>query len=175
MSSTSVLYIAIAILMIFVYFKSYKPKNTAKNDQEIKVNQIAEIKEEKQEENVVLTEKIEEVEKIETKQQPKYKVKLLSQRLSTKANKENSVPSAQYTIKAVKSSYSNFEEKARKLELTDFILKETEKSILELQTRNRAPLNNLSTNNMQSFNPEVAEFVPKLFLNPEAQDFRPIR
>lgn len=111
---------------------------------------------------------------ISPQKETKYTIKLTNSRISNPTDdKENTISSG---IKNSKQ-YSTQEEKQRDLELTSFILKETEKSILELKTKHRNPLGSLSSNIVRRppYNPNVPEFQPKIVLNPNAQDFCPIR
>ncbi|CAG9330874.1 unnamed protein product [Blepharisma stoltei] len=98
-------------------------------------------------------------------------------------NKEN-VSSAsvqnndtKYNIVLKSKPASKPEEKRKNLELTSFILKETEKSIQELISKPRSPLESINPTTMRSqfYDPNVPEFQPKLRLNPNAQDFCPIK
>jgi hypothetical protein len=57
--------------------------------------------------------------------------------------------------------------------LESFILKEIENSVKELEQK-RVPFSNLDNNVLSNrLNPTVQEFLPKISLNPLAQDFYP--
>ena len=74
---------------------------------------------------------------------------------------ENSLPTT--------SAIHNIKEETLEL----FILKEIENSVKELEQK-RIPFSNLDSNILSNrFNPSVEEFIPKVRLNPLAQDFHP--
>ncbi|CAG9320401.1 unnamed protein product [Blepharisma stoltei] len=107
-----------------------------------------------------------------------------AQSIPPSENKENinnsvclPINEAKYNIVLKSQPISKPEEKRRDLEFTSFILKETEKSIEELISKPRKPLGSISEGAMRRslYDPNVPEFHPKLRLNPDAQDFCPIK